>query len=188
MYVNGKRQFRVHSPPCHHIVYTHIHSYAARLFFFLILRCSQFTVSDSHPGGLAVCPQMPILKPRWSILGPKGLSIQWRSLLSPPASFSMISSARRSQVKRLNPSQVRLTCPFTVLSYQLNSLECYKQSVCWSWCDELFLVQKIVKPALFYWKQRCPAVCVFCDKAGTFTSCVFHKNDRTNTVRLQHGW
>lgn len=34
MCVNGKRQFRVHSSPCHHIVYTHIHSYAARLFFF----------------------------------------------------------------------------------------------------------------------------------------------------------
>lgn len=61
---------------------------------------------------------MPILKRRWSILGPKGLSIQWRSLQSPPASFSMISLARRSPVKRLNPSQVRFAHPFTVLLYQ----------------------------------------------------------------------
>lgn len=99
---------------------------------------------------------MPILKLRWSILGPKGLSIQWRSLLSPPASFSMISSARRSPVKRLNPSQVRLTCPaFAIWSCPLNSLEFYKHSVCWGGCDELghSFQQKIVKS---YWQKKLP--------------------------------
>lgn len=72
---------------------------------------------------------MPILKLRWSILGPKDLSIQWRSLLSRPASFSMISSARRSPVKRLNPSQVRILLPLAALSCRRNSPEFYMKNV-----------------------------------------------------------
>lgn len=106
-----------------------VHTLHCIVLLFFLLCYSHFTQSDSHPGVLAVCPQMPILKLRWSILGPKDLSIRWRSLLSRPASFSMISSARRSPVKRLNPSRVRILLPLAALSCRRNSPEFYMKNV-----------------------------------------------------------
>lgn len=115
-----------------------------------LLHCSQLTVSDSCRCGFAVCPQMPILKRRWSILGPKGLSIQWRSLQSPPASFSMISLARRSPVKRLNPSQVRFAHPFTVLLYQPSYSERSRNN------GTLLFIYHFYKRVCFFMKRKDP--------------------------------
>lgn len=123
VWVNGKRRESMQTSRPLHTVYT------LHCVVFFLLCYSHFTQSDSHPGVLAVCPQMPILKLRWSILGPKDLSIQWRSLLSRPAWFSMISSARRSPVKPLNPSQVRLLLPLAALSCRRNSPEFYMKNV-----------------------------------------------------------
>lgn len=69
---------------------------------------------------MAGCPQMLILNLRWSTRGPKALRTQWRFLLSPPASFSMISLARPFPVKPFSQSQVRpFLWTFAALTFEI---------------------------------------------------------------------